>query len=698
MNALREPSPASELLKRPRLTSRITLGPGAPDVLIEAPRGSGRTCLLIEIARCARAAGIEPVWLDTLSFAEWRSNARLTDALSRLPAPSGPDHRIILIDDADLADHRQLERLLDRVRPWQVVLVSEGGVPMSHAVKISEIDLRFTESETALLLGHACPEPEVLGQLCQGNVLGLSLIRGALDRGIHFSPDIQSCAPVGAGLSLWLDTVLWPTLPPDVQRFLLAIAPLEDVDGDLAHAATGGRDAWALLDRLHPLGLPIERRDPMTGRLRLHSVIRDYLMRCARRDGIDTGRSLRNVANWLGQQGQFRQAAQMAMQGGDAVQARCWSEAEGGWRIVICGDGGWLSRLCDELSLSDLATQPGLALGLALHLSRMGDPAGARELIASLPRGIDQVDDRLIVESILDGYDDRPFGPDDERRLRGLLARRGENDPLLRGVVTNVLAARYLQYGRFHEVTALAETSAEAYEAARARLGAALVRCQAAQAWGFLGEAQRGLEILDKVASQSIGAGMTPEPLAAISNVLRAEILARENRHEDAARLLRDALSVVENGDAWHDVLAAAYQTLMRLPERLRPFGDEIALIRRGLALAKRRNLPRLAMLLAAHAGPDIRAELLATLPPVADWPPDPRRPAAATPQCGDLSSREAEALRHLADGLTVKEIAVSMGLSENTVKYHIKRLHTRLGVNRRSQLIQAARRLALLP
>lgn len=37
------------------------------------------------------------------------------------------------------------------------------------------------------------------------------------------------------------------------------------------------------------------------------------------------------------------------------------------------------------------------------------------------------------------------------------------------------------------------------------------------------------------------------------------------------------------------------------------------------------------------------------------------------------------------------------MGVSENTVKYHVKRLHTRLGVGRRSQLLQAARRLGLL-
>jgi len=704
MTTVRDVPIPPDLLERPRLTGRIALGPGAPDAAIRAPPGTGRTSLLLDIARTARRAGLAVAWLDGTSIDAFRAGAIWPTGSSGQDATADPaddrspaGHRIVLIDDADLIDPRPLDLLLARLRPGQVILVTAADPRPGVPVQVTEADLCFTAAESALCLGPACADPAAVHRLCQGQALALRLVRGLLERGLPLSPEALAGSPVGANLPHWLDTALWPTLPPEVRQFLFAIAPLDQVDGDMAFAATGGRDAWALLDRLQPLGIPIERRDPMTGRLRLHPLFRDYVLRCARRDGVGTDRPLRAVAGWLGGRGQFVQAAQMAMRAGDRDQARHWIGAEGGWRVVIRGDGGWLSRLCEGVSPADLATRPGLVLGLALHLSRMGDPSGARDLIAGLPPGPDGADDRLIVESILDGYDDRPFGPEDERRLRSLLARRGEHDPLLRGVVTNVLAARYLQYGRFHEVTALAETSGQAYEAAGAGLGAALVRCHAAQAWGFLGETRRGLAILDRVAGQPAGTGMATESLAAIADVLRAEILLREGRAQDAALRLRGALAVVENGDAWHDVLAAAYQTLLGLPAALRPFGDEAEVIRRGLALAERRALPRLRMLLAAHAGPDLRAGLLAALPPPAHWPPDPRRPALAAAKGVALGPREAEALRHLADGLTIKEMAVSMGVSANTVKYHVKRLHTRLGVGRRSQLLQTARRLGLL-
>lgn len=689
-SGFQEPAPPADLMNRPHLLARFALGPGQPDVAVKAPAGSGRTSLLHQVARTARQAGIAVFWVDAGARDD---RPRGADWRLRLSAASPG---LVLIDDADAMAPQDLAVLLDDPRPWRAILSVGPATPTAAPIVLDEGDLQFTPAEAAAYLGPACPDAEAAQRLTRGHPLGLRLIRGLLDRGLPLTPELWATPPVGAELPHWLDTALWPTLPPEVRQFLLAIAPLDAVDGDLAFAVTGGRDAWALLDRLHPLGIPVERIDPMTGRLRLHALIRDYALRCARRAGVDTDAPHRRVAAWLGAQGQFMRAAQAALRGSDRAQARHWVDAEGGWRVVIRGDGGWLAQVCEGMGPAELAALPGLALGLALHLSRMGDPSGARDLIAALP-GAARPDDRLVVESVLDGYDDRPFGPEDERRLRGLLARRGESDALLRGAVTNVLAARYLQYGRFHEVTALAEVSALAYETAGARLGAALVRCHAAQAWGFVGEGQRGLAVLDRVATQPAGTGMATEALAAIADVLRAEILLRDGRAEDAAQRLRGALAVVENGDAWHDVLAAAYQTLLRLPPGLRPFGDEAEVIRRGLALAERRGLHRLRMLLAAHAGPEVRANPLAALPPPESWPPDPRRPALAAPARAALGAREAEALRHLADGLTIKEMAVSMGLSENTIKYHVKRLHTRLGVGRRSQLLLAARRLGLL-
>lgn len=62
------------------------------------------------------------------------------------------------------------------------------------------------------------------------------------------------------------------------------------------------------------------------------------------------------------------------------------------------------------------------------------------------------------------------------------------------------------------------------------------------------------------------------------------------------------------------------------------------------------------------------------------------------------VTDRELETLRHLADGLTNKEIARKLDISPNTVKTHLARLYEKLEVSRRTQAIQKAKELSLIP
>jgi two-component system nitrate/nitrite response regulator NarL len=52
------------------------------------------------------------------------------------------------------------------------------------------------------------------------------------------------------------------------------------------------------------------------------------------------------------------------------------------------------------------------------------------------------------------------------------------------------------------------------------------------------------------------------------------------------------------------------------------------------------------------------------------------------------LSRREQEVVRYLCDGLTNREIARALGLSEHTVKNHLLRVYTKLGVDKRMEVI----------
>jgi DNA-binding CsgD family transcriptional regulator len=374
-------------------------------------------------------------------------------------------------------------------------------------------------------------------------------------------------------------------------------------------------------------------------------------------------------------------------------------DESGGWRQVIRGEGEMLARVFDQIEEATVALHPSFGAGLALHLGRRGDLSGARAMLASLPSSETLSrrvrDDLLVVEAILDGYEDQPFLPGNEMALRNLAARRGHHDPLLLAVVNNVLAARSLHAGRFPEVLQLGEVSARAYEASGAVFGAGLVQCHMIQALQFMGQNGKALDLIAQVEAKAEMLGQPGETLLATLAILKAASLAGSDPARAADLLCRNLLTV-EEGDAWHDVLAAGYKAALAVPVALDRLGGRDAMLRRAAAVAARRKLRRMSMLLAMIADDPLRAEILVGLPPMADWPPDPYRPAPdAVP--GLLSPREAEVLRLMASGLTIKEMAGPMGISENTVKYHAKRLFTRLGTSRRSLVLSKAREMYLV-
>lgn len=62
------------------------------------------------------------------------------------------------------------------------------------------------------------------------------------------------------------------------------------------------------------------------------------------------------------------------------------------------------------------------------------------------------------------------------------------------------------------------------------------------------------------------------------------------------------------------------------------------------------------------------------------------------------VSAREFETLELLATGLSNKEIARKLGVSPNTVKTHLARLYEKLGAARRTEAVDKARSLSLIP
>ena len=62
------------------------------------------------------------------------------------------------------------------------------------------------------------------------------------------------------------------------------------------------------------------------------------------------------------------------------------------------------------------------------------------------------------------------------------------------------------------------------------------------------------------------------------------------------------------------------------------------------------------------------------------------------------MCTRELEILTLIAQGLSNREIAGRLFVSENTVKTHCSRAFDKLGARRRTQAVQLGKQLGLLP
>ena len=168
------------------------------------------------------------------------------------------------------------------------------------------------------------------------------------------------------------------------------------------------------------------------------------------------------------------------------------------------------------------------------------------------------------------------------------------------------------------------------------------------------------------------------EEVSAAADVFRAEIVVWDlgwdlfDALEQVAGLGEDAppvIALVEDGTRGGEVIAAGARGVLGRDVDADSLEAALVAVSRGLVVTD----PALVPAQGPYSGP----------------PPDP--PIA------DLTPRERDVLHLLAEGMPNKSVAVALGVSEHTVKFHVNAILSKLGAQSRTEAVTKAARFGLL-
>jgi LuxR family maltose regulon positive regulatory protein len=195
-----------------------------------------------------------------------------------------------------------------------------------------------------------------------------------------------------------------------------------------------------------------------------------------------------------------------------------------------------------------------------------------------------------------------------------------------------------------------------------------------ARALAALGEPQAAGPYVDEL--DAIAATVATMPLRASASLAAGVVAAAAGEHETARRRLEDAIELFARGGAPFETAHAR----LELADVLATMGREDEAAREAAAALRRCD-----ELGAAGQGARARAVLLG-LGRTRDGRAD-----------GPLTARQVEVLRLVADGLSDRQIADRLGLSEHTVHRHMQNTYARLRCRSRAAAVAGATRLRLL-
>lgn len=419
-------------LARPRLERFWRDAEDCGAILVEAPRGFGKTTALAQWRRLWLERGALVAWItldaddDPASFNESllfalraasgrsvfdtllaQSRARsegdletLTAILSEVANLATPT--VLMLDDAERLPRATVESslaylVLNAPANLQVVIGSRvaPSLPTAELVarnglrRLGVHELRLDLDETVAILRTrfgsrvSLDDCVKLHEITEGWPIGLQLAAASIERDPDLAHAIRSLSGRTNDIERYFVESLFDRLPPEQRDFLVRISILDYLTPELCEYVTGQSSAARFIDQLMA-DTPIVIVAELHGWIRLHRLARDFLL--ARFEALPAAerRQLHlRAADWYDRSGLFHEAGAHALAAGDEARAAAFAE-QAIWNLAVSGRLGearqWLRHLPQPMVAGDIALRISSAWVMAL-----GDrPAEALEIAEAM--------------------------------------------------------------------------------------------------------------------------------------------------------------------------------------------------------------------------------------------------------------------------------------------------------------------------
>ena len=467
--------------------------------------------------------------------------------------------------------------------------------------------------------------------------------------------------------------------PPDVVRFLTRTSIVSQICPGLCAGLTGRDDSARLLEAIERENLFLAPLDDRREWYRYHHLFRELLqVELGRREPHVLPELHRRAAAWFEAADHIADAIEHLMQAGDVASAADLV-AQHWWPFYLSGRVWTARRWVDMFDIDQVAGHELLRVAAAWILAFTGEAGMARGLLAGFQPSA----------PIPPPHEHAMSSHSSVAMLRALLADQGgvqmRRDARLAAGLEGAGSGPWRSFGFL--LLGVAEMVCGDDEAAAGQLRRAALEAEVLRngvdlaALGDLSllagdegswdeAAHLALEAARRAASYEAGDYLPSAP----ARLARDRLMAREG-DDDAVADIEEVLE-----DAPHDFCPwVPIRACLLLTE---------ALLERGEEGAARRRLEQARAILECWAeapGLTRRIERLESRL---------RTRSSIEP----LSPAELRVLDLLPTNLTVAEIAVRLGLSPNTVGTHVKAVHRKLNAARRSEVVDRAVALGLLP